>query len=229
LLHISKDRQKIIEEHFADELNDALQGRQGFLDKCQRWRKNFEAEPDKEQKNFPWERAPLHKDTEVLTVFGWRKISKLSIGDLVLTRRDSDSVSEWKPVLATPSVFANYLLKISSKSLCQYVTLEHTMVCEDQSGKVIRLPAKELVYQTSNITHTEKVGGKTGLRVKLTSVNTMPEPSNLFGLDSGDVAEFLGWWLAEGWNFVSGTLGLGQKIPENRKRIKKLLERLKSS
>jgi len=53
LLNISKDRQKVIEEHFADELNDALQGRQGFLDKCQRWRKNFEAEPDREQKNFP--------------------------------------------------------------------------------------------------------------------------------------------------------------------------------
>ena len=57
LLHISKDRQKVIEEHFADELNDALQSRQGFLTKCQRWRKNFEAEPDREQKNFPWERA----------------------------------------------------------------------------------------------------------------------------------------------------------------------------
>ncbi len=57
LLNISKDRRKKIESYFGEQLNDALQGRTGFNSKCEKWRKNFEAEPDREQKNFPWEKA----------------------------------------------------------------------------------------------------------------------------------------------------------------------------
>ncbi len=57
LLNISVDKRKKIESHFNEEIQAALVDRTGFHTKCSRWRKNFEGEPDKEIKNFPWEKA----------------------------------------------------------------------------------------------------------------------------------------------------------------------------
>ncbi len=57
LLNISSDKRKKIEAKFEEEVREALSGRSGFHDKCKKWRKQFEAEPDQEQKNFPWEKA----------------------------------------------------------------------------------------------------------------------------------------------------------------------------
>lgn len=57
LLNISKDRRNIIESHFTEEISAALIDRTGFHTKCAKWRKNFEGEPDREVKNFPWEKA----------------------------------------------------------------------------------------------------------------------------------------------------------------------------
>jgi len=57
LLNISPDKRKKIESHFEEEILNALSGRSGFLTKCEKWRKNFEGEPDREIKNFPWEKA----------------------------------------------------------------------------------------------------------------------------------------------------------------------------
>jgi hypothetical protein len=57
LLNISVDKRKKIESHFTDEISSSLIDRQGFHQKCAKWRKNFEGEPDREIKNFPWEKA----------------------------------------------------------------------------------------------------------------------------------------------------------------------------
>jgi hypothetical protein len=57
LLKIGEKKRKEIEERFGEEIRGALSGRDGFHSKCAKWRKNFEAEPDREQKNFPWEKA----------------------------------------------------------------------------------------------------------------------------------------------------------------------------
>ncbi len=57
LLKISSDKRKKIEAHFSEEIREALSGRDGFHSKCAKWRKNFEAEPEREIKNFPWEKA----------------------------------------------------------------------------------------------------------------------------------------------------------------------------
>ncbi len=57
LLKISSNKRKKIEAKFEEEIRDALVGRSGFHTKCAKWRRNFEAEPDQEQKNFPWEKA----------------------------------------------------------------------------------------------------------------------------------------------------------------------------
>ena len=54
LLKISTDKRKKIEAKFTDEINSALTGRSGFVEKCAKWRKNFEGEPEHDKKNFPW-------------------------------------------------------------------------------------------------------------------------------------------------------------------------------
>lgn len=57
LLKISDDKRKKIEAKFTDEINNALIARADFLDKCAKWRKNFEGEPEYEVKHFPFQNA----------------------------------------------------------------------------------------------------------------------------------------------------------------------------
>lgn len=96
------------------------------------------------------------------------------------------------------------------------------MICEAQrSGHTVRIPAADLWKMT-------------GYFLPQHGVWKGKAPSKLFGLNTGDVCEFVGWYLAEGWathnyNGVHTSLCIGQSQeanPEKCWRIEKLLSRL---
>ena len=192
-----------------------------IVNKQVHWWKTYEGKPRTERRTFPWDGAPLSRDTEVLAKQGWTRVDELRIGDVVLTRHDRNGRLGWQPVLATPSVWADYLLHFKSKSVDQLVTSEHQMVVENQKGEVCRLPASKL-WDT------------TGLRIPLTGWYEGEKPAELFGLPAGDVMELIGWYLAEGWcnkqqGRPVGSVFLSQSQTANPKkceRIERLLARL---
>ena len=57
LLKISDEKRKKIESWASDEMSQALIDRSGMEDKWKLWQSNFEAKPETEQKNFPFEKC----------------------------------------------------------------------------------------------------------------------------------------------------------------------------
>jgi hypothetical protein len=169
-------------------------------------------------KSFPYEDAPLSRDTEVLTISGWRRVDEVFIGEPILTRRDDDGTMAWAPIEALPQHFASELLHFKSRSMDLLVTEAHTMLCERATvpGKIVRMPAA-------------KLWNTTGYYLPQHGTWRAPEPAKLFGHDAGDVCEFVGWYVAEGYIADSGTVGICQSKtanPERVWRIEQLLTRL---
>lgn len=173
------------------------------------------------KKVFPFENC-LARDTEILTQSGWKRIDRVKVGEVVMTRRDANGALEWQSVEATPSRYAETLLHFKSNSVDLAVTDDHEMVVTSAgTGRTRRMSAARL-FQT------------TGWKIPLTGAfNNDAGEETIFGLDSGDVAEFVGWWVAEGWynreGDYKGTLFIGQSReanPEKCDRIEALMDRL---
>lgn len=168
--------------------------------------------PD-EDLEHPFPGAPYSRDTEILTRLGWKRVDEVEIGEYVLTRRDKDGTLEWNPVKARPSVWAPELLHFKSRTVDLMVTPAHTMVVENQRRETKRLKASE-------------IWEKHGYKIPLTGIFEGVDTEKLFDLDAGDVSEFVGWYIAEGWTYDGGTIGLAQKKEHGRRAIQTLLDRL---
>lgn len=169
--------------------------------------------------------GPLARDTEILTRTGWKRMDEVAIGDIVMTRRDGDGGLEWQPVEATPTVYAEKLYHFASESIDMRVTPCHQMVVKRRrrSGKceLFRITAAELWAASECL-------------APLTGVWADGAAEPLFGLDAGDVAEFVGWYVAEGSAVTSrigtkSTLSIAQsrvKNPAKCDRLEALFNRL---
>lgn len=211
-------------QYLCTDMNRALGDRTSLERKWAKWLDQYRAPTTTAVKNFPWIGAPLARDTEILTKGGWRRIDQIHIGEIVLTRRDLDGAMEWHPVEALPQRYADKLYHFKSHSIDLMVTGEHAMVCEpqDHRGKTVRRRADDLWKSTGYYVPTHGTWhGKA--------------PDLLFGLHAGDVCEFVGWYLAEGWSYTGGSgkpsaLGIGQSKtanPEKCRRLEDLFNRLR--
>lgn len=172
-------------------------------------------------KEFPFTDC-LSRDTEILTVSGWQPIETVKVGDKVLTRRDEDGHLEWAAVNFTIATgVVERMLHFSSNNMDLLVTANHQMIVRRNHEPVTRLTA-------------ERLQGLTGYKVPLTGVWKDGEDSGLFGKDAGDVAELLGWFLAEGSchrgrNGEKTTVAIAQSQeanPEKCERLEALITRL---
>jgi len=205
-----------------DEITRAEMETRPFRESIILWREFVDPRP--REKAFPWPHAPLSRDTEICTRAGWCRVDAVRVGDLVLTRQDGSSLLEWAPVEALPRVQAETLIHFRSKSIDQLVTGEHQMVVRTEASQTQRMSA-HMAWKA------------TGLRVPLTGQWFGETPDELFGLDAGDVMEFLGWFTAEGWqgegpDGPNGSIYIGQSKtanPEKCARIEALLNRLEFS
>ena len=173
--------------------------------------------------------APLAKDTEILTDKGWVSIGSVSIGDNVLTRRDIDGVVEYKPVQAKPEVYSEFLYKYESPSIYLETTAKHTMVVERPRGS-----GDNYRWETERVT-TEDLWKLPNRRIPLTGIWNGEFVENIYGYNSVDIAEFIGWYIAEGHcvhdkvTNNKSTVCIAQKKSVNKEkceRLEKLFDRL---
>lgn len=168
--------------------------------------------------------GPLSRDTEILTRDGWLRMDAVQIGDEVMTRRDEDGALEWQPVEAVPTVFAEKLYHFKNQSINMRVSPCHKMVVKRRrrsTGEILRVTAEQLWSMSEMVAPlTGSWGGG--------------EFSDLFGQDAGDVAELLGWYIAEGHaktepNGKKSSIGIAQCRKANADkcaRIEALLDRM---
>lgn len=187
-IQLSGEDENVVASVLDGWINEALPAR-ARMERA--WREDlraYEGRPRNEAKNWPWEGACLSRDTEILTRDGWTRIDWVNVGDTVLTRRDSDGVLEWNPVEAVHTARPGELYRFESRTVNQHVTGNHQMIVHRAwSGKTVRMRADELYKRTG-----------VGRKVPLTGTWEGKDPEELFGLDPGDVAELLGWFVSEG-------------------------------
>lgn len=164
-------------------------------------------------KTWPW-KGCLSRDTEILTDAGWKRIDVVNETDRVLTRRDEDGRLEWNRVEATVQQEATHLLHFKSKSIDLLVTPNHMMVTKRPCGETVRKRADE-VWET------------TKWKIPLVCEAEDGSEGELFGKPAGDVAEFFGWFLSEGWIQKSVLISQSRTAnPGKCLRIEGLLGRL---
>ncbi|MFA6358689.1 MAG: hypothetical protein WCY09_08560, partial [Candidatus Omnitrophota bacterium] len=173
--------------------------------------------------------GPLSRDAEILTNIGWVRMDEIKIGDVVLSRKDEGGLIEYVPVEAVPTVFAEKLYHFKSQSVDMMVTEHHQMVVEKRFG-TIGNRRRELVRMTAS-----ELWKTWDCRIPLTGKWNGLNPETIFGLDAGDVMEFIGWFLSEGWSVKSKqyqtktTIGIGQSKennPQKSERLENLFNRL---
>lgn len=169
--------------------------------------------------------GPLSKDTEILTIRGWKPMPHVKVGDVVLTRKDNTGILEWQTVEATPTVYAETLYHFFNQSVDLMVTDAHQMLAKKARRSMrgeFRTTARDL-WDTSECV------------IPLTGTWNGGKYGKIFDLDAGDVAEFMGWYISEGSCSVSSRNGNKTTItiaqcdkanPDNCKRIAALLDRL---
>jgi hypothetical protein len=168
--------------------------------------------------------GPLSRDTEILTHEGWKRIDAVEIGEDVLTRRDDDAGLEWSEVEAKPEIYAEKLYHFASQSINMRVTACHKMVVKrrrrSQAG-IFRVTAQELWDMAECV-------------VPLTGKWQGNAADTIYDLPAKDVAELIGWYIAEGSPTVSptghkSTLAIAQSRKANSAkctRIEALIDRL---
>ena len=167
--------------------------------------------------------GPLSRDTEILTANGWLRMDAVRVGDVALTRKDRHGTLEWQTVEAVPTVFAPELFHFFNQSVNMMVTKDHQMVVKRRrrsSAGMMRVTAEKLWKMSECV-------------IPLTGSWRGGDDDSLFGLDAGDVAEFVGWYLAEGSykhrNGHKNTIQIAQcdrHNPKHCERIRALCERL---
>ena len=167
--------------------------------------------------------GPLSRDTEILTRTGWKRIDGVSIGEEIITRKDENGELEWQAIQAVPTVYAEKLYHFYNQSIDMQVTANHKMVVRKRrrsSRGIFRITAEQL-WKTSECV------------IPLTGNWTGKGNKALFGYDACDVAEFIGWYLAEGSykhkNGIKNTIQIAQSRahnPDNCDRLEALFDRL---
>lgn len=222
-LALTEEQKQRLQDQVLKEYDDTLFQRQLWSDQVKKEAQMWLSGRGPERKVKPWPNAPLADDMEILTRRGWINVRDVWIGDDVMSQDPSSGELAWKPVVDKQEAYFDYMVWIRGKSLDQLVSPSHKMihlkdrrrVADDGSKRWAFVPAESL--PTSGwipLTSSPWDGWK---------------PELLFGLDAGDVAEFVGWFISEGWSFKSGSIGIGQSQkanPEKCERISALLKRL---
>jgi len=158
--------------------------------------------------------ACYSKDTEALTLEGWKLIKDIEIGDYVYSMNPKNRQAKFMPVRKTYEQYRRELIHFRSKSIDLRVTGNHKIVYETAQGRILFKEAQKVM------------GMKSG-HIPLVSINAnRKRPTKIYGFNTGDWLEFLGWYISEGCTSRGGTIIITQSQranPEKVERIKNLL------
>lgn len=214
--------------------NRRFDGDAALYDTMEAWRKQ-------DKHLYEWE--CFDEETEVLTRDGWKFWRNASQKDLFASvNLDSDCLEYQAPTKLIARPFKGEMIQIGGEKRSRVdllVTPEHRMVIHSQSGKTKVIPAASL-----RRSHRLKI--KVGLwKGSDREMVSVPAATNNFraslpaiDLKAELVAEFLGWYVAEGFrtkqkskdeahpNSVAYHVVICQKSEDGRLRIKRLLQQL---
>ena len=187
--------------------------------------------PEVDEKLTPWPGAPLADDMEILSHRGWVNVATVTTQDKVLSQDVETRACAWMPVIAIHEAVFPTMLEFADKSLNQLVSPTHKMVVtrhEHPNVDAKRRAARrhQLWYPGGKgrppsagklrFLSAGEVARSGGLSIPLTSESwNGPDPGTIYDHDAGDICEFLGWYLAEGWTYASGTIGIAQSEQAN--------------
>jgi len=169
----------------------------------------------RQPKTVPWKNC-FSKDTEILTKNGWKLIKDVKVGEYVLSLNPKTFISSYQKVTALQSHSAEKLISFKNKAIDLLVTHNHSMLIR-KFTKYHFIPAEKFLNNPNNnyIPLTSKWQGK--------------YIDKIYGFDSEDFMEFLGWYVSEGFTYKSGTISICQSDKANKEKcleIENLLQRM---
>jgi hypothetical protein len=171
---------------------------------------------------------------EVLTKEGWKDISKINIGNDVLTLSDNNELVFVPVSQKTIEDYDGEIIKSENWSAKFECTPEHKIVriteTKSSAGRKYHSPSLIKLKNIPNVVRLPKIGNWHGKEIKSFSISCKetrkkkkPQPLSIGG---NDYCELMGWFLSEGCTLEKyGFFSIAQSKQENRVKIKKLLKR----
>jgi len=208
--HSGQTLREVLVNHFVDVLEQEIENQAPRLKKIRKWNKMYRGERD--PKSSPWVNC-FSKDTEVLSDGGWTLVSDVRVGERLLSMNPIGGESGYRAVTEKSCTYHGVLKHIYNETVDFMVTPDHKMAVYKGESKS---EFKFVLASDLNAGH----------KIPLVSQWKGKNADLIFGLSPLDAVSFLGWYIAEGWTFKSGTIGIAQKDKAHRYTIHKLLNRL---
>jgi hypothetical protein len=180
-------------------------------------------------------------DTELLTDHGWMLVSEISNKDKVYSMNE-DGLAEFMPVTDTQEVFSKELIEFENQSVNLHVTQDHNMLvkkryCGNNGRRFLKMfDGKGRGINSNGQYYFRKARDIVGQQhdfIPLTSTWVGGDkPDKIYGFNSEDFMEFLGWFISEGYsrNKVGDRMvGICQNEdvnPEKCQQIRDLMTRM---
>jgi chaperonin GroES len=171
-----------------------------------------EAQP----KQYPWPKACLSLDTDILTENGWKPIADVVPGERVYSRAP-DGAADFFPVSRTFRHVAEEVVHFHGKSIDLLATPNHNMLVEDRdTGATSFIQAGEFVRRHAKGPNQFCLSRKS---IPLTSAWRGDNPTKVYGIDGAAYARFLGWYVSEGFcDRPTGSFGIAQSRRANPRK-----------
>lgn len=150
-------------------------------------------------KTYPWPKACLSLDTDILTKDGWKPIADVNIGEFVYSRA-SDGVADYYPVTNTYRYKADEVVHFKAKSIDLLVTPNHNMLVETRKGGLKFIEAGHFLESKLPFKY-----------IPLMSKWEGETPAAIHGVPAKAYMRFLGWFLAEG-SAIKTKRGIGSSF-----------------
>lgn len=188
------------------------------------------------------------EDTEVLAIDGWKFFSNLSGHELLATvNLETDQIEYQKPQFLIKKEYSGAMISIKGRRIDLLVTPQHRMVTyrkKQQKGKIVfNVPPAITLAQDLDIWHRIKLTAQwTGRKYDTINIpasinhgsGRIQQPAR--DIAAGDWAEFLGWYVAEGYRRIIKSPTQGKSIlrrvliaqikADGRNKISQLLQKL---
>lgn len=172
-------------------------------------------------------------DFSVLTKKGYKKFIDLKVGDDVLTF-NKELLEEYKQIEEIINDdYDGEVYHIKGRNIETTVTPNHKFILRDRNGRIFSATVKEIYNDRTKFSHASiiKNGGIWNGNDKTTVIikGNDKQKEDLI-LDAKDFFAFMGIYLSEGCALITENnrmISITQKKPENIKKIRELLQRLK--
>jgi chaperonin GroES len=173
------------------------------------------ATQDTEEKQYPWPKACLSLDTDIMTETGWKPIADVAVNEKVMSRAPNGAAAFY-PVSKTYRYRATEVVRFQGKSIDLLATPNHRMLVEHrQTGAASFIEAGKFVTSSKKTPNDVRLAS---LSIPLTSVWAGEQPDQIYGIDARAYVRFLGWYLSEGYCNKSGSFFIAQSWTANARK-----------